>query len=251
NNSQNIILNKNSLSQSMEKSEREFKDRLLAILKDCYNVYTFLGKAYEKEVAADFLKEIIDKSLIFLEPQRPQEMIDEELKEGLKMLGRYLNGLKSRVLKQAELELAVEYANLFLGVKGLPHPSESAYKSGFLMGDSTEDVIQTYRDAGVNLKEDFREPADHVAVELYFMAYLSYKAAESLADGRKYEVEKCLQVMQNFLDNHLLSWIPSFTENVLKFAETDFYRGLAAITKRFIELNKTLTDHALKILREV
>lgn len=235
----------------MEKSEREFKDRLLTILKDCCKVYTFLGKAYEKEVAADFLKEIIDKGVTFLDRQHLQEIIDEELKEGLKMLGRYLNGLKSRALKQAELELAVEYANLFLGVKGLPHPSESAYKSGFLMGGSTEDVIRTYRDAGVNLKKDFREPADHVAAELYFMAYLSQKAAESLANGRKYEVGKCLQIMQNFLDNHLLSWVPSFAENILKFAETDFYRGLAAITKKFIELNKTLIDYAFKILREV
>lgn len=225
--------------------EEAFENSLLCdALKHCSKIYFLLGRIYEKEVTANLL-ESLSESITFL---RSQKLNDEELEKGIELLDEYISKQKSRGFERAELELAVDYANLFLGVKGLPHPSESAYKCGFIMASPSEEVLRTYQKANLNLKEDYKEPADHIAVELYFMANLCRKTAENLANNKKNEAKKCLQIMKDFLDNHLLSWIPLFTTNILNSAITNFYRGLAIITKRFAELNKALTEQALKLL---
>jgi len=234
----------------MIESKREFNDYFLPLLNDCYNMYTFLGRVFEKEITADFLEKIAEKTFAYLKIERLQEIPDEQLREGLKVLSRYLESLKNQDLKQAELELAVEYANLFLGVKGLPPPSESAYKSGLLIERATEEVLQAYWRTGVRVKvkEEFREPADHIAVELHFAAHLCRKAAENLEKGRKNEAERYLEARRDFLDKHLLSWVPSLTRNIWKTAETDFYKGLALITERFLRLDRALITYMLREL---
>ncbi|MEM3565302.1 MAG: molecular chaperone TorD family protein [Candidatus Bathyarchaeia archaeon] len=225
--------------------EETFENSLLCdTLKNCGKVYFLLGKIYEKEVTANLLKSLSESITFF----RSKKLSDEELEKGIELLDEYLSKQRSRGFECAEAELAVDYANLFLGVKGLPHPSESAYKCGFIMASPCEEVLRTYQKANLNLKEDYKEPADHIAVELYFMANLCWKTAENLAKNKKHEAKKCLQIMKDFLNNHLLSWIPSFTTNISNLAITDFYRGLAIITKRFAELNKALTEQALKLL---
>ncbi|MEM3551844.1 MAG: molecular chaperone TorD family protein, partial [Candidatus Bathyarchaeia archaeon] len=130
-------------------------------------------------------------------------------------------------------------------VKGLPHPSESAYKSGFIMERPMEEVLKAYREAGVDLKEDFKEPADHISTELQFMAYLCQKASESGLKGKKDELKRELERRIEFLNKHLLPWIPLFAKTISNAAETDFYRGLVILTKRFVELDESLTKYML------
>ena len=216
---------------------------LLNMLKNCGTVYTLLGRIYEKEATAEFL-ETFSRGVTFL---KNQKLIDEELEKGINILDSYLSMWKNRGFKNAEPELAVDYTNLFLGVKGLPHPSESSYKYGFIMGNSSEEVLQTYQEANLNLKENYREPADHIAVELYFMAHLCNKTAEKIKYNNEREAKKYLQIMQNFIEKHLLSWIHAFTDDILKSAETPFYKGVAIITRRFVELNRTIVNYALKL----
>ncbi|MEM3796927.1 MAG: molecular chaperone TorD family protein [Candidatus Bathyarchaeia archaeon] len=228
----------------MGSKESDFEGNLLLdVLKNCCIIYALLGRIYEKEVETDFL-EALSKRMALL---KSQNIGDEELERGIRLLGSYLSAWKSRGFKNAEPELAVDYANLFLGVKGLPHPSESSYKCGFMMANPSEEVLKIYQKTNLNLKENYIEPADHIAVELYFMAHLCQKTAERIADNNMDEAKKCLQIMQNFLEKHLLSWIYAFTEDVLKSAETEFYKGVAVITKRFIELNRTLIKRVFKL----
>ncbi|MEM2103748.1 MAG: molecular chaperone TorD family protein [Candidatus Bathyarchaeia archaeon] len=223
-------------------------NRLSSLFKECSQTYSFLGRVYEREVTAEFLNEVAEKNLKILKSKRLQMIQDEELRKGLKMFSQYLENLERNSLKQACLELAVDYASLFLGVKRLPHPPESAYKAGYMMGPFEENVLQEYRDAGVDVKPEFNEPADHIAAELHFAGHLCQKAADALSENRKNEVEEYLKRLSNFLEKHLLSWIPLLTENILRTSETDFYKSIAVITKRFVELNKALTDYSLKNL---
>lgn len=231
------------MGRHLTEFEEEVRDRFSSLLRDCYNMYLFLGVMFEKEVTVSFLKEMVEKGMVPLEIGCLQEIRDGQMRDGLTIFIKYIENLKGRDLRQAALELAVEYANLFLGLKGLPHPSESAYKSGSLM-ERVEDVLQNYWHAGVKVIEN-REPADHIAIELHFAAYLCQAAMRDFSNERINDAKRHLEMRKKFLDEHLLSWLPSFTGNLLKFAETDFYRGLALITERFVELDRILIDYML------
>jgi TorA maturation chaperone TorD len=57
---------------------------------------------------------------------------------------------------------------------------------------------------GVRKVDEYREPEDHIAVELQFMAYLCRRTIEALNDGgRLDEVKKYLEAQRDFINNHL------------------------------------------------
>lgn len=225
------------------------EDQLADLTNNRWAIYAFLSRVYEKEMTVEFLKEISDENSSISWIKSLEELPDEELKEGVKLLNGYLKDLRNRDLEQVRLELAVEYANLFLGIKGkISHPSESAYQTkGFLEANEiVVDVLNAYWDAGVDKAEEFAEPPDHIAVELQFMAYLCKKIIESVEKGEKDDILKYIQMQSSFLTKHLSQWIPSFAKDVIKTAEADFYKALAIITKRFIELDNAFVKNLLQ-----
>lgn len=235
-------------------SETIAKDQYLAVMNNRRAIYSFLSRAYEKEITTDLLKEMVDGKSPILRVEGLQELPDEELRNGLKTLSGYVNSLKERDLEQVRLELAVEYANLFLGVKGkVPHPSESAYRSKdhLIMQEPMDKVLRAYWDAGVDKEKKFKEPADHIAIELQFMAYLCRKTAETLGKNEKDEARKYLKMQKDFLKKHLSLWVSPFVKDILETAEVDFYKGVAIITKRFVELDNSMIDDLLRAVEEL
>ena len=231
----------------------EAKDQYLAVMNNRRAIYSFLSRMYEKEITTDLLKEMVNGKSPILRVGL-QEVPDKELREGLKTLSGYVKGLKERDLEQARLELAVEYANLFLGVKGkVPHPSESAYRSKdhLIMQEPMDKVLRAYWDAGVDKEKKFKEPADHIADELQFMAYLCRKTAEALEKNEKDEAKKYLKIQKDFLKKHLSLWVSPFAKDILETAEVDFYKGVAIITKRFVELDNSMMDDLLRAVEEL
>lgn len=222
------------------------KDVFLTLNRNRRLVYAFLSRMYEKEITTDLLKELSGENSPIT-----QFMVsdDEELRRGLETLSEYLKDLKERDLEQARLELAVEYANLFLGVKGkVWHPSESSYRSkGHLtMQEPMDKVLHAYWEAGVDKEQKFTEPADHIAVEFQFMAYLCRKTAEALEENRKAEAKEYYKMQKDFLKKHLSQWVYPFTKDVREAAEVGFYKGVAIITKRFVELDDAMIDDLLR-----
>ena len=105
------------------------RDQYLNVNRNRRLTYAFLSRMYEKEITIDLLEELTSEGSLILRIKGLQEL-EGELREGFKMLSGYLRGLGGRELEEVKLELAVEYANLFLGVGGkMLHPSESAYRS--------------------------------------------------------------------------------------------------------------------------
>lgn len=47
-----------------------------------------------------------------------------------------------------------------------------------------------------------------------------------------------LTTQQNFLEDHLLSWVPMMTADMKRFAKTDLYQGLAYLTDGFLNTDK-------------
>ncbi|MBW2042900.1 MAG: molecular chaperone TorD family protein [Deltaproteobacteria bacterium] len=176
-----------------------------------------------------------------------------ELENALIRLGDHLTMLESEACNTAAglpeaftsaggMEpLKVDYSRLFVGPFLLPAPP---YGSVYLesrrriMGDSTMDVLEHYREMGMAMAETFKDAPDHVSAELEFMHALVCRQAEALRTEDGDGLLDSLHRQHSFLRYHLGAWIPDFTAKVMEHAETRFYRLLGEITKRFIEEEK-------------
>jgi TorA maturation chaperone TorD len=165
------------------------------------------------------------------------------LADGFKQIAGFASSLKGADLEKVRLDLAVEYAGLFLGVWGKPaHPSESYYltEGQLIMQQPRDDMLKLYRAMGVDRAGEFKEPEDHIALELQFMAHLCDKTNAALKDGNFKGARKYLDVQRNFLDEHLGKWVPKLAFDILKSARHEFYRAIAKITKAYVDLDKEL-----------
>jgi TorA maturation chaperone TorD len=135
-----------------------------------------------------------------------------------------------------ELEsLRIDYARLFVGpFKLLAPPYGSVYlEDNKFMGDSTIDVRKLYEDEGLDIV--IKDAPDHITMELEFMYYLVSKQTQAFNEENLQDIQLYQQKQKSFLCSHLATWLPEFTENVQKHAQTEFYRKLASLTAIFVQ----------------
>jgi len=218
------------------------KGELSNILNNRRVMYWLLARICEREIKDQFLKEFISESNPILKIHGLSG-IDQEIMQGIDMIKKYIENAVKRDLKEVELELAVDYANVFLGVKKKPpHPSESVYKTGLLMQEPYDEVLRMYWEAGVDVVKDFKEPADHIAIELQFMSYLCRKASEALEKKDKESLIKYLKTQKEFHEKHLSQWVPQLAMDIQESADTDFYKGFAKIMGSYVSYDKEVID---------
>jgi anaerobic sulfite reductase subunit A len=234
------------------------RSHLAKLLRDREVIYTFLGRACEKEVDKQLLGDLFACRELFEESSFIKSNA-VHVKSGFEELYGYLSKLSERgdELDKAILELAVDYADLFLGVgqfrkgEGIAHPSESVYLTGYLYSDVVEEIFDTYLEEGLVKSPDFKEPEDHIALELYFMAHLCRKAREFIESGAYQEALKYLNKQKAFLDKHLLKWAPLLAEDIIKYANTAFYRAVGKIMRGFLEIEGANVSELIERVRDM
>lgn len=144
--------------------------------------------------------------------------------------------------------LGVDFTTFFRGVKrgyGPPPPYESVFVEvpGLVMGETTQQVSNCYRNAGLKLPEGCEhEPPDHISFELDFMRFLCEKESEEYQRGNLAAAVRRLSEESAFLRQHLLLWGPAFCDVVLSNATSDFYRGFAQLTRGFLTFDSSYLD---------
>lgn len=137
-----------------------------------------------------------------------------------------------------EEELIVEYARLFIGPFGLKSPP---YGSVYLdsdctvMGASTMKTIKFYEEEGLARDEEFHELPDHIAVELEFMYYLSYRRAEALQKSDLSAAEAYRLKQERFRACFLDKWVPPFCAQIQEETDNGFYSALASCLTCFVQ----------------
>ncbi len=164
---------------------------------------------------------------------------DKKLLKALGDLGDRANALLAEVAEcvggPGRLQpLAVDYAKLFVGPYGLlAPPYGSVYlEDGRFMGDSTVAVRTLYDQEQLVLV--VKDAPDHIAMELEFMHFLILRLIEAAESSDTEQVSTYRQKQRSFLAVHLGRWIPQFTENIEKHAQTSFYRTLGRATRIFV-----------------
>lgn len=153
-------------------------------------------------------------------------------------------------LNYSEEELSIEYAKLFVGPYELKAPPYgSVYQDGGrrIWGDSTMEVAAIYKKAGLSMEDDFKEPPDHIAVELEFMHYLIYRETNASINSKIQEVIEFLKYRELFLKKYLGAWISDFSRAIRQNSDNPFYTNLAKCTEIFI---KTDMDYLSKAIRK-
>ena len=213
-------------------------------MKDLARVIDFRGEFY-RLLSSFFLKEtsvevLETLSSLPLPPMRSEKSI------------RNLIPPKGKEVKSFKEELDVDFARIFLGLNSRgAFPYESVYRTklGLLMQDPFDETREFYGKMGFKKNPDLKEPEDHIAIELAFMANLAHQAGMALKNDKKQEALTHLEQQREFLRQHLSPWVPSFCKDIQEVAWTEFYKSLASYLSAWISLDREELDRLIKLSR--
>ena len=210
----------------------DLADNLVEFCENRGRVYALLSRCYETEVDAAFAEALAGEASL--------DSDDPALAEGFAALQADLAGCDEDALEQ----LAVVFDRAFFGMgprtaqKAFPYESVYTSEGGLMMQDAYAEVLHVYRDAGFAKDPGFKEPEDHLAVELAFMSLLCGRAVEALRAGDAAGAERHLGAQLAFVREHLLNWIDRFCSDVRKAAEGGFYFDLATFTEAYLRADE-------------
>ena len=212
---------------------------VVEVLSSRASSYAFVARAYREEPTLEFLNALASMSPETLSQTGNQKLV------------RFVRQLEKAEPDHICTELAAEYTALFLNAGKRPvYPFESVYTSTekLLMQRAYDEVLKEYRRAGLERAASFNEPEDHIALELEFMSNLCRRTIEALRSGNKAAALEALQWQKDFLNKHLLVWIPQFCRDVEKSTQSDFYQAIALLT---VELLKSEQETIPALVAEI
>jgi len=216
-------------------------------------LYRFLSRGFSLEVNGDYLEwvlllqPIIEKLAIQLD--------NNDFKKGSDRLRDFAKQTRLNYEKDKTgfLQiLAAEYASLFLNVGLKPvHPVESVFlgKGHLLYEEPYFDIMRIYQLYGFKKTESFREPEDHIAVELEFMSHLCNLTVRSLEEEKNDYGAGYLENQVEFLRLHLKQWVPDFVEKIKWASSNDFYLALADILLGLVSTDGQVAGEFARKLR--
>lgn len=212
----------------MEKGLDRYSE-MIDLARQRSTLYSLLALVFRQEATARLIQEI-----------RTPEML--EALQGLEV--RFDDDFLSAPISELIEELTTEYARLFLGPGKHISPHESVHHEredgewGGLWGASTVEVKKFIEATGLEYRPDYSGMPDHISVELEFMAELIQTEVSFWAEGHENKAQQCLLLEKRFLAEHLANWMSTFCEKIISEAESSFYIEMAALTKRFIQLDQ-------------
>ncbi len=201
-------------------------------------LYQLLAMVYAGPPSLDFLKFLAGWVASVNKDEEHSQLLSQQMRHSLSILDSFFE--KGNFGEELGETISVEFTRLFRGVKphySPPPPYESVYReeSGSVFGESTVAVHQKYLHFGLGLPERVSgEPPDHVSFELEFMHHLCSKEAEAWDGGNKEEALEMMRAEEEFLREHLLAWLPKFSNKVREYDRFGFFCNLADLTEGWV-----------------
>ncbi len=226
---------------SLEENEKPTTEEMSVALSARAFAYDLLKCVFWKEPSKAFLKRLIEDELLQAIPLSESDM----------QLGRAIDTIRD-YLKQSDPwsergfhRLHWDYTRLFIGPGDVPAPPwESIYLGGERLhfSKNTLAVRNAYRKYNFLPARYGHDPDDHVGLELDFMHKLCELAKDKIEGNDEKGLLEILEGQKNFLEDHLLKWVPAWTDDIMKNAETDFYRGAARLVDIWLKLDLQLIE---------
>lgn len=100
----------------------------------------------------------------------------------------------------------------------------------------------------MGLPKHFQQEADdHLGLELDFMYQLSGQVLEALNGQDFAQLRAILEDQKDFLQKHLLKWVPELTEKIIGSAKLNFYPGMVKILNGYLSLDLEAVEELLDI----
>jgi len=109
---------------------------------------------------------------------------------------------------------------------------------------NTEEIRNIYRKHSWESKFKNKIPDDHLGIELLFLTHLIEKYINSQAI---LERQSLTNEIVEFIQEHMLSWVPRWKDDVVNNASTLAYRGIALLVSASLEdIKKIIGENARK-----
>lgn len=172
----------------------------------------------------------------------PVEAANEHMKAGLEKLLKCIASLESLPAENAIEEVLAEYTGLFIG-PGIPKAPlwESLYRTEerLLFGWTALEVREALNLQGWEIVDKDRQPEDHLGYELMFLAASSQKLQDtSLIDQHS----QLIRNQVDFINRHLLSWIPELCRDAENHGRVGFCGGLIELIWGILLWDKELLE---------
>ena len=190
-------------------------------------VFESLGRLLYEELDKAWLQSLLKEDVFEDVPFGAEQ---QETKLGLELLQNWARENEAGISDKSFDDLRVDYTRLFVGIKKVLAPLwESVYfnQDRMVFQEQTLQVRAWYRRFGLEPEKLYKEPDDHIGLELLFLVHLAKLGLQALEENDQAGSEKYLQAQRDFLSEHLLRWGPAWAKLVRQHASTDFYRGLA------------------------
>ncbi|NUO08939.1 MAG: molecular chaperone TorD family protein [Candidatus Brocadia sp.] len=135
---------------------------------------------------------------------------------------------------------------------GTPEPHCPPYE-GFYRSESRAALMLTisafYRRFSLTMskKEGKRELPDYLCAELEFLHFLTFKEAQAGIDGNPEFLRGYLLAQKDFLERHMIQWIPKFCDALQNSANVPFYVLIARTVFMFITCELELVSSCIGI----
>ena len=215
-------------------------EELASLMESRAHVYQVLSRCFQQEIDAPFAEELSRQFV--LEGAAPAAA------QAMEAMQQLLSGADDAALEQ----LAVTFDRVFFGMGPITarhaFPYESVYTSdrGIMMQQAYGQVVQAYRQQRLAKDPAFKEPEDHLAVELAFMATLAQRCALFLSEGHEEAAEETAVQQLAFAQDHLLNWLDRFCADLKVAAGGGFYFHLACFAQAFVEEDASLLREMLE-----
>jgi TorA maturation chaperone TorD len=207
-----------------------------------FNLLARLLLEYPQEA---WLKDVIDQD-VFAEV--PFGADQPAVREGTRLIQGWITSHGGQLTPGAFDELRADYTRLFIGpAKVLAPPWESFYfnEERLLFQEQTLQVRQWFRRFGMESENIYKEPDDHIGLELAFLASLAQLALQALNEGDQARFQDASAAQSQFLEQHPAKWVSSWHLLVQQEARTDFMRGVASLVEG--SLQELAELHGLRI----
>lgn len=221
-------------------------DELTSVNEGRAGMYRTLAYLYFKELTQEQLEHIAAQDFAGLPPE------EDLVAAGFADMHAYLRRMNSGTRQT----LAADYAHTFLAAGNYDSfaatPFESVFTSetGLLMQEARDEVYKAYCAEHVQPREALHTPEDHVSFEFEFMAHLLDRTNEALAAGDAAGALELAQKARDFHAEHLANWVYDLCDAIEDVAQTRFYRGVAKVTRGFVQLEADVCADELAELEE-
>ncbi len=182
----------------------------------------------------------LSQQLAQMDPNDPDDLFmrQSECQKGVAQLQGFFSG-EGR--ENALLSASNDFHKLFVGplkLRAVPWSSVYVDPSAVLFGPTAQAVRSEFERHGLAIPEGQREPSDHIAYELQFLAEMHWRANASWGEDASPspQARDALEDARSFKEKFLDIWGDKFLGNVEQGSRVDVYRGVASLTRGYLAL---------------